>query len=246
MENRQGRCKLKDVGQSNLTTDGTRKAESMKHELRQFGIRRANRSLLNAHVRDGCALAACVIATTTVTAQGALVVYHDRAAWESAAGAITSIGVPNVPSGTLLYHYAPLGVTHFSLNGYDIPAPFADVWGVPTGTNVYWGAGTTYPHISFASPTVTAIALDWLSIPQANLGIYMGGIAIDGVSVPPMPTGDYSTRFIGLISTMPFNDFKIYSNSTFWVREVMFSQIPAPSVAALLALAPLASRRRRR
>ena len=101
----------------------------MKDDLRQLGIRRANRSLLNAQLRDGCALAACVIATTTVTAPGALVWYHSRTAWESAAGAITSIGVPNVPSGGLSNYYQPLGVMHFSPDGADIPAPFADIWG---------------------------------------------------------------------------------------------------------------------
>ena len=87
----------------------------MKHDLRQLGIRRANRSLLNAHVRDGCALAACVIATTTVTAQGEVGWYHSRTAWESAAGAITSIGVPNVPPGVLIHAYSALGVVDFSL-----------------------------------------------------------------------------------------------------------------------------------
>lgn len=217
----------------------------MKHELRQFGIRRANRSLLNAQLRDGCALAACVIATTTVTAQGEVVWYHSRTAWESAAGAITSIGIPNVPSGVLIHTYSALGVVDFSLFGKDIPDYFADIWGVPLGTNVYWSDGNFSPDIQFASP-ITAVALDWLSIPQATLGITYGSTVIGGISVPPMPTGDYNTRFIGVISTTPFNRFVMSSQSTFWAREVMFSQIPAPSVAVLLSLAPLASRRRRR
>lgn len=218
----------------------------MKHDLRQLGIRRANRSLLNAQLRDGCALAACVIATTTVTAPGALVWYHSRTAWESAAGAITSIGVPNVPSGGLSNYYQPLGVMHFSPDGADIPAPFADIWGVPLGTNVYWADGDFSPHISFAPPGVTAMALDYLSIPQANFACTFGPTVLGGILMPPMPTGDYFPRFLGVISTTPFNHFIMSSNSTFWIREVMFSQIPAPSVAVLLALAPLASRRRRR
>ncbi len=120
---------------------GTTNVGSTQHGTGQVGTHRAKWSFPNARSRAGCALAACVIASTAVTASGAIVVYTDRAAWQSAAGATTTIGVPDVPSGVLNTHYTSLGVNNCSLLSMPLPDEFADSWGVPLGTNVFVGGG---------------------------------------------------------------------------------------------------------
>ncbi len=83
-------------------------------------------------------------------------------------------------------------------------------------------------------------------MPPATISIRFHLNFLGSVSWLGAENGDYSTHFFGLISTEPFTRVSFYSNTIFWAREVMFTQIPTPSAVALLVLAPLASRRRRR
>jgi hypothetical protein len=190
-----------------------------------------------------------VASALATAANAALTNYADEASWRAAAGAVTTVAAPNIPSGGL---YLPQLGLDASVGGVPIPSPFVDPWGLPAGTNVLragvngqvWSA-----DFNFAQPVATAFAIDWLFHPaQQTLGVsaYFGSTHVGSLFWEPASAFPGPTRFYGFTSTLPFNQVILVGTQVSWGRSVMFTQIPAPGAVALFALAPLASTRRRR
>ena len=213
------------------------------------------RSLSGRGMRAPSSLAALVavsaVASALATAaNAALTNYADEASWRAAAGAVTTVAAPNIPSGQL---YLPeLGIGS-SIVGTPIPSFLVDPWGLPAGTNVL-RAGVDFQVWSrsfvFSQPIATAFAIDWLFRPEQDIlgvDVYFGSTLVGSMSWEP-PTSDFAgpPRFYGFTSTLPFNHVVLVGTHVSFGRAVMFTQIPAPGAVALFALAPLASTRRRR
>ena len=185
-------------------------------------------------------------------AGAALTFYQDEASWRAAAGATTTIGVPNVPQGEI---YNPqLGLVGSGCIGWTVPSYLVAPWGVSPDTNIMWTgqSGVWTNAWTFNQPTVTAFAIDWLFLPASSgfLGadVYLGGTHVGSVSGAWQPATEVPgpTRFYGFTSSQPFNQVRVTAVGPSWGRAVMFSQIPAPGALAVLVLAPLATRGRRR
>jgi hypothetical protein len=203
-------------------------------------------------MRAPSSLAALVaVSAVASAADAALTSYADEASWRAAAGAVTTVAAPNIPSGVL---YLPqLGIVADGVYGGPIPSFLVDPWGLPAGTNVL-GAGVDFQVWSrsfvFSQPIATAFAIDWLFRPEQNIlgvDVYFGSTLVGSMSWEP-PTSDFAgpPRFYGFTSTLPFNHVVLVGTHVSFGRAVMFTQIPAPGAMALFALAPLASTRRRR
>ena len=197
-------------------------------------------------------VAASAVASVLATAaNAALTSYADEASWRAAAGAVTTVAAPNIPSGVL---YLPqLGIVADGVYGGPIPSFLVDPWGLPAGTNVL-GAGVDFQVWSrsfvFTQPIATAFAIDWLFRPEQDIlgvDVYFGSTLVGSMSWEP-PTSDLAgpPRFYGFTSTLPFNHVVLVGTHVSFGRAVMFTQIPAPGAVALFALAPLAAVRRRR
>ncbi|MCX5652077.1 MAG: hypothetical protein NTU45_11905 [Planctomycetota bacterium] len=184
-------------------------------------------------------------------AAAALTHYANEASWRAAAGATTTIGVPNIPQGAI--NMQQLGLSGAGAAGVPIPSFLAGAWSLPAGTTIMQvGVGGTWStEWTFTQPTVTAFAIDWLFNPGIQTGVlgadvYLGTTHVGSVGWQPASQIPGPPRFYGFTSSLPFNRVVITAQGQSWGRAVMFSQIPAPSALALLALAPLATRRRRR
>ena len=192
-----------------------------------------------------------VASALATAANAALTNYADEASWRAAAGAVTTVAAPNIPSGVL---YLPqLGIVADGVYGGPIPSFLVDPWGLPAGTNVL-GAGVDFQVWSrsfvFTQPIATAFAIDWLFRPEQDIlgvDVYFGSTLVGSMSWEP-PTSDLAgpPRFYGFTSTLPFNHVVLVGTHVSFGRAVMFTQIPAPGAVALFALAPLAAVRRRR
>ena len=180
-------------------------------------------------------------------ASAALTVYTDEAAWRAAAGgAISTIGVPDVPlSGAAAAHWSQShGISMPGMDGVTIEEWRAQVWGVPLGTVVL----ASHSLVNFAAP-VTAFALDWWVQPGNDVAVQFSGpqgyLGYHLYFGPPT----WETRFFGVISTVPITqvDMSVDDTSNL-TRRVMFTQIvPAPGALAVFAalFAPRTPRRRR-
>ena len=184
-------------------------------------------------------------------AAAALTHYANEASWRAAVGATTTIGVPNIPQGAI--NMQQLGLSGAGAAGVPIPSFLAGAWSLPAGTTIMQvGVGGTWStEWTFTQPTVTAFAIDWLFNPGIQTGVlgadvYLGTTHVGSVGWQPTSQIPGPPRFYGFTSSLPFNRVVITAQGQSWGRAVMFSQIPAPSALALLALAPLATRRRRR
>ena len=198
-------------------------------------------------------LASGVAALCTATpVAAALTHYADEASWRAAAGATTMIGVPNIPQGVI--NMQQLGLSSAGAGGVSIPPFLVGPWNLPAGTTIMQ-AGIQQPWSSswtFTQPIVTAFALDWLFQPGSSgwLGadVYLGTTHVGSVSGAWQPATQIPGPpvFYGFTSSQPFNRVVMTAAGTSWGRAVMFSQIPAPGAIAVLGLAALATRRRRR
>ena len=186
-------------------------------------------------------------------AAAALTHYDDESSWRAAAGATTTIGVPNIPQGAI--SMPQLGLSGAGAVGFSIPTFLAGPWDLAPGTTVMTagGSGTWSREWTFTQPTVTAFAIDWLFNPSIQPGVlgadvYLGTTHVGSVSGAWQPASQIPgpPRFYGFTSSLPFNRVVIVAQGQSWGRAVMFSQIPSPGAVALFALAPLATRRRRR
>lgn len=207
-------------------------------------------------MRAPSSLAALVAASAAASAlataaNAALTSYADEASWRAAAGAVTTVAAPNIPSGGL---YLPqLGLDADGVGGVPIPSILVDPWGLPAGTNVLQAGqnGDVWSRpFNFSQPIVTAFAIDWLFRPEfvQSLGVdvYFGSTLVGSMAWEPASAFPGPPRFYGFTSTLPFSRVVLVGTHMSWGRAVMFTQIPAPGAVALLALAPLASTRRRR
>lgn len=193
----------------------------------------------------------CAAWTAPPLASAALTHYADEASWRAGAGATTTIGVPNIPQGTI---YMPqLGLSGAGATGVPIPGFLTDSWGLPDGTIVMAGGnpnGFFSRTWAFSQPTATAFAIDWLFAPwsQGSLGatVYRGSEIVGSVFWEPSSDITAPPRFYGFTSSEPFSRVVISGEGPAWGRAVMFSQIPAPSALALIALTPLTMRWTRR
>ena len=206
-------------------------------------------------MRAPSSLAALVAASAAASAlataaNAALTSYADEASWRAAAGAVTTVAAPNIPSGGL---YLPQLGLDAAVVGTPIPSILVDPWGLPAGTNVLQAGqnGQVWSRtFNFSQPIATAFAIDWLFRPEQDIlgvDVYFGSTLVGSMPWEP-PTSAFPgpPRFYGFTSTLPFNQVVLVGTHMSWGRAVMFTQIPAPGAVALLALAPLASTRRRR
>ena len=219
--------------------------------------------LFTAASLPGCRHAAACIALSVLAsgvaalcaatpAAAALTHYADEASWHAAAGATTTIAVPNIPQGVT--SIPQLGLSGAGAGGVPIPPFLVGPWNLPAGTTI-WQAGINGVWSSewtFTQPIVTAFAIDWLFQPGSSgwLGadVYLGSTHVGSVSGAWQPATQIPGPpvFYGFTSSQPFNRVVITAAGDSWGRAVMFSQLPSPGAVALLALAPLATRRRRR
>jgi hypothetical protein len=190
---------------------------------------------------------------TAMPAAAALTHYADEASWRAAAGATTTIAVPNIPQGAI--EMPQLGLSGAGAGGLSIPAFLVGPWNLPAGTTIMQVgvSGTWSDEWTFTQPTVTAFAIDWLFNPYIQPGtlgadVYLGSVHVGSVSGAWQPASQIPGPpvFYGFTSSLPFNRVVITAAGQSWGRAVMFSQIPSPGAVALLVLAPLATRRRRR
>jgi len=197
-------------------------------------------------------LASSITALCTATpAAAALTHYANEASWRAAAGATTTIAVPNIPQGVT--SIPQLGLSGAGAGGVPIPPFLVGPWNLPAGTTI-WQAGINQDWSSqwkFTQPIVTAFALDWLFNPYIQPGflgasVYLGTTHVGSVFWQPATQIPGPPVFYGFTSSQPFNRVVITAVGTSWGRAVMFSQIPAPGAIAVLGLAALATRRRRR
>ena len=196
-------------------------------------------------------LASGVAALCTATpVAAALTHYADEASWRAAAGATTTIAVPNIPQGAI--NMQQLGLSSAGAAGVSIPPFLVDPWNLPAGTTIMQvgTSGVWSVPWNFTQP-ITAFAIDWLFNPYmlpGTLGAsaYLGTTHVGSVFWQPASQIPGPPVFYGFTSSQPFNRVVITAAGTSWGRAVMFSQIPAPGAIAVLGLAALATRRRRR
>ena len=192
-----------------------------------------------------------VASALATAANAALTNYADEASWRAAAGAVTTVAAPNIPSGEL---YLPELGLDASIIGTPIPSFLVDPWGLPAGTNVLGAGSISTPwsrDFVFAQPIATAFAIDWLFNEsfwpgQYSARFYRGSTLIGSVNLEGSDGIPGPTKFYGFTSTLPFSRVVLSGISVSYGRAVMFTQIPAPGAVALFALAPLAAIRRRR
>jgi hypothetical protein len=208
--------------------------------------------------REGVAFRAASLLASSIAwfcaatpAAAALTHYADEASWRAAAGATTTIGVPNIPQGAI--NMQQLGLSGAGASGGPIPPFLVSPWNLPAGTSIMGagGNGTWSRSWTFTQPTVTAFAIDWLFNPYIQPGFlgasaYLGTTHVGSVFWQPASQIPGPPVFYGFTSSLPFNRVVITAQGDSWGRAVMFSQIPSPGALALLALAPLATRGRRR
>ena len=196
-------------------------------------------------------IAGAILAAALPTAAFATVVNYMGEAeseWHSAAGAITTLGVPDIPLG----YPVPWALSHglnlsgAGLTGGSIEPFLAKPWGVPLGTVVFWGDLGGETNWAFTQPIATAFAFRWLFFAPVEATVWYGNTFLGSVNWPAPAPNEYTPNFYGLTSTEPFNRVIMfgYEGPTFG-HSIMFSQIPSPGALALLVFAPIASRRRR-
>ena len=182
-----------------------------------------------------------------------IVQYSDRAAWEAVTGAVTTIGIPDIPQTSFGFggHFAPMGVTNLTMNGVALDAVQADFWGVPTGTVAFAAGPSPMSNtVQFAAP-IRSVALDFRLFAGYYFYLRLGSQLVGQGFFIPTPDPTYQPEFFGLTSTTSFDRISIHTSSfgLGYGRGISFETIipaPAAGVVALLGLAPLASTRRRR
>jgi uncharacterized protein (TIGR03382 family) len=196
---------------------------------------------------------AVAVLCAATPAAAALTHYANEASWRAAAGATTTIAVPNIPQGAI--NMQQLGLSGAGASGGPIPPFLVGPWNLPAGTTIMGagGNGIWSRSWTFTQPTVTAFAIDWLFQPGIQPGVlgadvYLGTTHVGSVSGAWQPASQIPGPpvFYGFTSSLPFNRVVITAAGDSWGRAVMFSQIPAPGAIAVLGLAALATRRRRR
>ena len=143
-------------------------------------------------------------------ASAALTSYADEASWRAAAGAVTTVAAPNIPSGGL---YLPQLGLDAAVATFPIPAFLIEPWDLPAGTNVMgiggWDGGWSSDFV-FAEPIATSFAIDWLFNEsfwpgQYSARFYRGSTLVGTVNLEGSDGIPGPTRFYGFTSTLPFS-----------------------------------------
>lgn len=220
------------------------------------------------HARSGL-VAVCAAALLGSHASAALVGHYDAASWHAAAGTVTTVDTSTLPLGVLPQNPQPwahlgfrlgsvafAGVTAGSQIGdYETAATLDEVWGVAPSTVVLKRVPDNF-MVFFDQPTKA------FSLEIGNLGgigfrvvfagggeetIFLGDMPFDYVLDPVFygVTSDREIINIGVLvgDPWPGGDTTSYTKSFAWGTPI---PAPAAGAVALLALAPLASTRRRR
>ena len=98
----------------------------------------------------------------SASASASITQFTDEASWRAAAGATTTIGVPDIPPGTHPEAFAGSGLQSVSLYGRTLGLGHEDVayaLGVPLGTTVF--SRTADSIYTFSTP-INAFAQQWL------------------------------------------------------------------------------------
>ena len=102
----------------------------------------------------GRALVVVGLALATQSASAAVTHYQARAPWEAVTGAVTTIGIPNVPQTSfgMGSHFASQGVTDLEMYGIPLNDEQSALWRVPTGTVAFLADSGIWSHVQFATP----------------------------------------------------------------------------------------------
>ena len=179
------------------------------------------------------------LAAAGVTSAGFVEFENDQAGWLAAAGVPTTIDFVLPESAFLTDQYEHLGVSF--PQGNDVAFPWTgfltDGWGVE-------GSPFTFGDmiVQWDQP-LYAIGCDFAGL--LKLELYSGDTLLYTSTILGV-TG--LGQFGGIVSTVPFDRVRIWdpSDNGFALDNIHFVSVPAPAVAALLALAGWTPRRRRR
>ncbi len=185
-------------------------------------------SALSRHSAVGLAAAG----VWSAGASASITQFTDEASWRAAAGATTTIGVPDIPPGTHPEAFAGSGLQSVSLYGRTLGLGHEDVayaLGVPLGTTVF--SRTADSIYTFSTP-INAFAQQWLYYqPQTLILLNQGSIVGSFQWFPDPPDPWPATKFYGFTSTVAFD--QVYSfniNLPHYGTQIMFTQIvPAPA-----------------
>jgi hypothetical protein len=170
------------------------------------------------------------------TAAGSVTEYNDRASWEAAVGAFTSIRFTEVPVNVIVTdQYASYGATFTDGDDFSL----ASAAFINDGTGLH-GSPTGSISITFAAPQHW-IAVDFpgdiqFALLRAGEVVHTSGLfGVGGVG-----------NFGGLVSTEPFDAVRLYDpfDPVVVIDDLHFG-VPAPGALMLLCVAALAPRRRR-
>jgi hypothetical protein len=232
-------------------------------------LRIAARVESSAHARSGLA-AICAAALLGSHASAALVGHYDAASWHAAAGTVTTVDTSMAPLGPLpsppsQQPWAPLGVQLWGgfvgvtagsqIGDYETAATLDEVWGVAPSTVVLKRVPDNF-MVFFDQPT-KAFSLEIGNVGGIGFSVVFAGGGSETIFLPDWPI-DYvlDPVFYGVTSDREIINIGVLvgdswpgSNTTSYTKSFAWgTPIPAPAVGALalLALAPLASTRRRR
>ena len=201
-------------------------------------------SALSRHSAVGLAAAG----VWSAGASASITQFTDEASWRAAAGATTTIGVPDIPPGTHPEAFAGSGLQSVSLYGRTLGLGYEDVayaLGVPLGTTVF--SRTADSIYTFSTP-INAFAQQWLYYqPQTLILLNQGAIVGSFQWFPDPPDPWPATKFYGFMSTVAFDQVYSFNWSLpHYGTQIMFTQIvPAPA-GGLCVLGLMAGGRCRR
>ena len=195
------------------------------------------------------ALGLAVAGAWTVGASAAITQFTDEASWRAAAGATTTIGVPDIPPGTHPEAFAGSGLQSVNLYGLTLVPPMEHVayaLGVPMGTTIFAGGGSDLSY-TFAAP-INAFAQQWLYYQRQTLILLNQGSIVGSFQWFPDPPDPWpATKFYGFTSTVAFD--QVYSfnfNLPHYGTQIMFTQIVPVPAGGLCLLGLMAGGRCRR
>ncbi|MCX5650904.1 MAG: hypothetical protein NTU45_05875 [Planctomycetota bacterium] len=211
-----------------------------------------------SHLAVGRALVAAGLALATQSASAEVTHYQARAPWEAATGAVTTIGIPNVPQTAFGMggYFASQGVTDLKMFGIPLNEEQSALWGVPTGTVAFsTPAGwQVQNHVQFAAP-IHSIAFDWVFVQPFYFELLSGGAYGQVVGSGIFQYTQQSTwqpQFFGLTSTLAFDRIRVNAvGDNTWYGGYGYSMsfatiVPAPMAGAAVALGLMCVGRGRR
>ena len=185
---------------------------------------------------QGHAVAALTCASV-LPAHAGVTEFTDRAEWETAVGAFTTVNFTGFPEFTVITdQYADLGV--FFTDANDVIRLSDNLF--PTDGAGLGGGAFDDIELSFVTPQLW-IAVDFPGL--VHFELFQGAELIYSSTV----FSDILGNFAGLLSTQPFDAALISdpSDDAVFIDDLHFG-VPTPPTLALLAFAALIACRRRR